>query len=90
PLLIPFSFEKADHAVIPDGLCGIAHAKRGVSFYAIEADRNNEPIETSKLSRSSVARHIWGYRYVLRNELYKSHYGLPNLQVLTITTSEMH
>ncbi|MDR3386356.1 MAG: replication-relaxation family protein [Rudaea sp.] len=90
PLLIPFSFGKADHAVIPDGLCGISHRERGVNFYAIEADRNTEPIETSRLSRSSIARHLWGYRFVLRNELYRLHYGLPNLQVLTITTSEVH
>jgi len=90
PLLIPYTFEKAEHAIVPDGLCGIAHRERGMNFYAVEADRNTEPVESSRLSRSSYARHLWGYRYVLRNELYKSRYGLPNLQVLTITVSEMH
>ncbi len=90
PLLIPYELDKAEHALIPDGLCGISHRERGVSFYAIEADRNNEPIEASKLSRSSYARHLLGYRFVLRNELYKTHYGVPNLQVLNITVSERH
>jgi hypothetical protein len=90
PLLIPYELDKVEHALIPDGLCGIAHRERGVSFYAIEADRNNEPIEASKLTRSSYARHLLGYRYALRNELHKAHYGVPNLQVLTITVSETH
>ncbi len=90
PLLIPYTLDKADHALIPDGLCGIEHRERGVSFYAMEADRNNEPIEASKLARSSYARHLAGYRFVLRNELYKKHYGVPNMQVLNITVSEMH
>jgi len=90
PLLIPFELDTVKHAVIPDGLCGISHRDHGVSFYAIEADRNNEPIETSKITRSSYARHVHGYRYVIRNDLYKKHYGIPNLQVLSITVSETH
>jgi hypothetical protein len=90
PLLIPFTLDKVDHALIPDGLCGIEHRERGVSFYAMEADRNNEPIEASKFARSSYARHLLGYRFVLRNELYKTHYGIPNMQVLNITVSETH
>jgi hypothetical protein len=90
PLLIRYTLDNVEHALIPDGLCGIFHRDQGVSFYAIEADRNNEPIETSKLTRSSYARHIQGYRYVLRNELYKTHYGVPNMQVLTVTVSETH
>ena len=90
PLLIPYDLDKAEHTLIPDGLCGIAHRDHGVSFYAIEADRNTEPIVASKITRSSYARHLTGYRYVLRNELYKKHYGVPNLQVLNITVSETH
>ena len=90
PLLISYTPDNVEHALIPDGLCGIEHRERGVSFYAMEADRKNEPIETSKLARSSYARHLLGYRYVLRNELYKRYYGIPNMQVLTITVSEMH
>jgi hypothetical protein len=90
PFLIPYTLDKVDHTLIPDGLCGIEHRERGVSFYAMEADRNNEPIEASKLARSSYARHLVGYRFVLRNELYKTHYGIPNMQVLNITVSEMH
>jgi len=90
PFIITYAMDKVEHALIPDGLCGVEHRERGLSFYAIEADRHNEPIETSKLNRSSFAKHIHGYRYVLRNELYKAHYGIPNLQVLNITVSETH
>jgi len=90
PFVIPYSIDKTEHTVIPDGLCAIAHREHGVSFYAIEADRNNEPIETSNLARSSYAKHLHGYRYILRNELYKTHYGVPNMQVLNITVSELH
>jgi hypothetical protein len=90
PFLIPYSLANTDHAVIPDGLCGIEHRERGINFYAVEADRNNEPIESSNLTRSSYARHLQGYRYVLRNDLYKAHYGLPNMQVLNVTVSDLH
>ena len=90
PFLIPYSLDNSDHALVPDGLCGVAHSQRGISFYAIEADRNNEPIETSNLARSSVRQAYPGLSVVLRNELYKTHYGVPNMQVLNITVSELH
>lgn len=89
PFLIPYTIDRQLRALIPDGLCAVQTAA-GINFYALEADRNNEPIETSNLTRSSYARHIQGYRHALRKELYKIHYGVPNLQVLNVTVSELH
>jgi hypothetical protein len=91
PLVIPYLIGNVEHALIPDALCGIARCDTVVTtYYAIEADRNNEPIESSNIARSSYAKHLHGYRYVLRNDLYKRRYGVPNIQVLTLTVSETH
>lgn len=90
PLLIPYEIDRVERALIPDALCGVAHRDNGVNYYAIEADRNTEPIDSPRLKRSSYARHLAGYRHVLRRELYATQYGVPNMQVLTITVSETH
>lgn len=90
PLAIPYEDDEGKQRfVIPDALFGIENSQ-GINFYALETDRKNEPIETAALKRSSYAGHILGYRRILRQSLYEKHFGIPNLQVLTVTVSSLH
>lgn len=77
----------------PDALFGIEYATEGQKryrFFALEADRNSEPIMRATLQQSSVARKIVQYREVIAQTIHKAYWGLPNLFVLTVTTNERH
>lgn len=79
--------------LIPDALFGLEYAtagKKQYRFFALEADRNTEPIVRSNPQKSSYFRKILQYREVVRRSLYKSLWGLPNLLVLTVTTNDRH
>jgi hypothetical protein len=78
------------HALIPDDLFGIEYPGVGFRFFAVEIDRNTESIERKNLDANTFGRKITGYLALLRNRLYRSHWGLPNLSVLTITTNATH
>ncbi|WP_375413782.1 replication-relaxation family protein [uncultured Bradyrhizobium sp.] len=58
------------------------------TYFALEADRENEPITRLTLQSSSYARKLLQYREVLIGEKYKQLF--PNLIVLNITTSPQH
>jgi hypothetical protein len=58
------------------------------SYFALEADRENEPIVRSTLQSSSYARKLLQYRDVLVRKTYKPLF--PSLIVLNITTSQQH
>jgi hypothetical protein len=58
------------------------------TYFALEADRGNEPIVRPTLQTSSYARKLLQYRNVLMRKVYEQ--LVPNLVILNITTSQQH
>lgn len=90
PSVKPQSF---DRPLVPDAVFGLEYEVAGKSqyrFFALEADRNTEPIVRSSPQRSSLLRKILQYRELVAQSLHRSLWGLPNLFVLTATTNERH
>src|ERR1700737_4134517 len=58
------------------------------TYFVLEADRQNEPINRPNLQNSSYARKLLQYRDVLVRRTYKDIF--PNLMVLNITTNDQH
>jgi hypothetical protein len=48
------------------------------------------PVMRSDLHQTSYLKKILAYREIAAQNSYKSHLGLPNLLVLTVTTNEHH
>jgi hypothetical protein len=103
PLAIPASVSytcprtkntsRYDQPLIPDALFGIeytAKGQKGYRFFALEADRNTEPASRGTLQQSSYLRKILQYREIAARGTYMTHWGLPNLLVLNVTTNEQH
>jgi hypothetical protein len=78
------------NTLIPDDLFGIEYPDVGFRFFAVEIDRNTESIERKNMDQNAFGRKVAGYLTVLRDRLYQSHWGLPNLSVLTVTTNATH
>jgi hypothetical protein len=77
--------------LIPDGLFGIEYAQDGKKvyrFFAFEADRGTMPVSRSKPGQTSYLGKIAAYREIIARQVHKTHWGIPNLLVLTVTTSE--
>lgn len=76
----------------PDALFGLeyiqADGPSAFLFVALEADRKTEPVKFHNLNRSSFLIKALGYREIARRKTYQSHFGLPNLVVLFVTTTE--
>lgn len=87
PMALPLP---GGHLLVPDDLFGIEYPGVGFRFFAVEIDRNTESIERRNLDSNTFGRKIAGYLTVLGNRLYQSHWGLPNLTVLTVTTNATH
>ncbi len=84
---------QADIRVVPDAMFGLEYAREGKKayrFFALEADRNSMPVARSTLQQSSYLRKILSYTEIIGQGLHKSHFGVPNLLVLTVATSERH
>ena len=87
------AMQRADIKVVPDGLFGLEYTRDGSKayrFFALEADRNTQPVIRSDLQQTSYLRKILAYRQLSAQSICKSHLGLPNLLVLTVTTNEPH
>jgi hypothetical protein len=79
--------------LVPDGLFGLeytAGGKKSYRFFALEADRETMPVLRSSSSQTSYLRKLLLYGELADRQLYKSHLGLPNLLVLTMTPGEKH
>lgn len=79
--------------LVPDAIFGIEYenaGKRSFRFFALEADRNTEPVVRRDNGQSSYGRKIAQYQDVIRRGLFRDRWGLPNLLVLTVTVSEHH
>ncbi len=84
---------RTDRPLVPDALFGLEYTARGTKryrFFALEADRNTEPIVRGNLRQSSYLRKILQYRAIAAQSVYKTLWGLPNLLVLNVTVSDRH
>tara|TARA_R110002124_G_scaffold153244_1_gene320213 strand:- start:5542 stop:6456 length:915 start_codon:yes stop_codon:yes gene_type:complete len=93
PFRIPRGQSSCVTCVIPDGLFGLQYlhdGKKSYRFFALEVDRATMPVVRSRRDQTSYLAKLLAYRDVLANETHKTHLGLPNLLVLTVTTSEQH
>lgn len=79
-----------DFKLVPDGLFGLEYNQKTYRFFAIEADRNTMPVSRSNLHQSSYMKKLLAYRAVVAQQVHKTRFGLPNLLVLNVTTSEEH
>jgi len=73
---------------VPDGLFGIeysAHGKKAYRFFALEADRGTLPVARSNASQTSYLGKVTAYREIITHQVHKTHWGIPNLLVLTVT-----
>ena len=85
--------QRCDRPLVPDAVFGIDYARGGAKayrFFALEADRNSEPVVRSNLHQTSYLRKILQYREAAAQAAYRTHWGLPNLLVLTVTTNRRH
>ena len=76
--------------LVPDGLFGLEYAHSGTRayrFFALEADRGTMPVVRSTASQTSYLGKIAAYREMIKHRIHKSHWGIPNLLVLTVTVS---
>ena len=85
----PFEMKVGKSATIPDALFGIETPTQ-FTFYALEADRRTEPIVTHELKRSSYGGKLSLYREIMSRRLYRDHFGISSLMVLTVTVSDLH
>jgi hypothetical protein len=77
--------------LVPDGLFGLEYvhgASKAYRFFALEADRGTMPVARSHGSQTSYLGKIAAYREIIAHRVHKTHLGLPNLLVLTLTTGE--
>ena len=76
--------------LVPDGLFGIEYGSGGAKsyrFFALEADRGTMPVTRSGAGQTSYLAKLASYQKIIGGGIFKSHLGLPNLLVLTLTTS---
>jgi len=76
--------------VIPDGVFGIEYRSGGSSsyrFFALEADRGTMPIARTNPRQSSYLGKLAAYGEIVAQKVHKTHWGIPNLLVLTATMS---
>jgi len=77
-------------SLIPDNLFGFRYPGDGYRFFAVEIDRNSESIERKTSTQNAFAKKVRGYHELFRSRAFESHWGVPNLLVLTVTTNSTH
>lgn len=97
PFKLPYSISHNGQSLmstlVPDAIFGIEFRRQPKSYYAffaLEADRNTMPVSRSNLKDNSYLRKILAYRSLVSAGTYRTHLGLPNLRVLTVTTNAVH
>jgi hypothetical protein len=77
--------------VIPDGVFGLEYARgagTAYRFFALEVDRGTMPVARSDPRQTSVMGKLGAYQAIADGQLHRQAWGIPNLLVLVITTSE--
>jgi hypothetical protein len=83
-----FAIPAGNGFLIPDAFFGIEYVTdhgNKYRFFCLEADRGTMPVCRRDESQSSYAGKIALYQEILSQATYRSHFGLPNLFVLTLT-----
>ena len=88
---VPFRFPgpAPSRGVVPDGLFGLEYVvgeAKTYRFFALETDRGTMPVVRSDQNQTSYMGKLGAYRDLISRQVYKSHLGIPNLLVLTVTT----
>jgi len=88
---VPFRFPApaTSCGVVPDGLFGLEYLfgeAKTYRFFALETDRGTMPIVRSDQNQTSYMGKLAAYQDLISRQVYKSHLGIPNLLVLTVTT----
>ena len=76
---------------VPDAMFGLGYGgegRRSYRFFALEVDRGTMPIMRSARGQTSYLEKMSAYHGVAARGVHRSHLGIPNLLVLTVTTSE--
>lgn len=77
--------------VVPDAVFGLEYlvgASKYYRFFALEADRGTMPIVRARAGQSAYLAKLSIYEELLATGALRSHLGIPNLLVLTVTASE--
>jgi hypothetical protein len=78
--------------VEPDRVFGLRFAGepegRQRAYFFLEADRGTMPVMRQGLEQTSFRRKLLGYGETWRQGLHRTHLGIPNFRVLTVTTNE--
>ena len=90
PLAIPLPGLGESRLLVPDDLFGFEYPGAGYRFFAVEIDRNTESIERKRLGQTAFGRKVTGYLQLLHGQGYRDWWGIPNLNVLTVTTNDVH
>jgi hypothetical protein len=88
---MPFRLGSARATVIPDGLFGIEYrsgGRKAFRFFALEVDRGTMPVTRRGGSSTSVAAKLAVYEQLITSQATRRLLGIPNLFVLTVTSSE--
>jgi hypothetical protein len=86
---MPFKIPIGPGAIIPDGMFGLEYSADGRTtyrFFALEADRGTMPVSRMHGGQTSYLGKLALYREIIEKQLYRSHWGIPNLFMLTVTT----
>lgn len=89
----PFKFALPRCSVVPDALFGIEYLSDGKQvyrFFALEADRATMPITRLGRDQTSYLQKLLSYREIISQRMHRKRLGIPNLFVLTVTTSQPH
>jgi hypothetical protein len=62
--------------------------RQSSAYFFLEADRGTMPVVRQGLDQTSFRRKLLGYRETWRQGLHRTHLGIPNFRVLTVTTNE--
>ncbi len=75
--------------ILPDQLFGIDYGGT-YRFFALEADRSTESLESQRYQTRSFEAKLRAYADVLARETFRQIWGIPVLYILIVTTSERH
>jgi hypothetical protein len=88
----PFRLPSCPGAIVPDGLFGIEYrhedGAKTYRFFALEADRGTMPVVRSGKGQTSLVGKLAAYGAFIGEGRHRSHLGVPNLLVLTVTTDQ--
>jgi hypothetical protein len=62
-------------------------AAKAYRFFALEADRGTMPIARTRPGQTSYLGKLSAYRRVIEEQAHRTQWGIPNLLVLTLTSS---